>query len=84
MGPAVPLTQQLRGVPRLLENIGDQSIGALGVHQDAVHQGIERCAVAPLQLEQGRRVAPRHTAHECRIGNGHDLGSGEGDGRHGQ
>lgn len=83
MGPAVPLTQQLRGVPHLLEDFGDESIGALGVHQDAVDQGIEGCAVAPLQLDQGRRVTPRHAAHERRIGNGNDLGGGKGQGRHG-
>lgn len=84
MSAAVPLAEQLRGVPRLLEDFGHQSIGAFGVHQDAVDQGIERCAVAPLQLDQSRRVTPRHTADERRIGNGNDLGGGKGQGRHGQ
>ena len=84
MSPAVPLTQQLRGMPRLLEHLGDQPIGAFRVHQDAVDQGIEGCAVTPLQLDQGRRVTPRHTAHERRIGNGNDLSGGKGQGRHGQ
>ena len=72
MGPAVPLTQQLRGVPHLLEDFGDQSIGAIGIHQDAVDQGIERRAVAPLQLDQGCRVTPRHAAYQRRIGDGSD------------
>jgi len=84
MGPTVPLAHQLRGVPRLLEDFRDEAIGAFGVHQDAVRQRIERGAVTPLQLDQGRRVAPRHAAHERRIGNGHYLGSGKGQGRHGQ
>ena len=84
MSPPVPFAQQLCSVPRLLKDFGDESIGAFGVHQDAIDQGIERRAVAPLQLDQRRRVTPRHTAHQRRIGNGDEFGGGEGQSCHGQ
>src|SRR6266850_7198242 len=80
VGPAVPLAQQRRGVPDLLEDLLYQSFRTLGIHQDAVHQRIERWEITPLQLDQGRRVTPCHAVYEYRVG--HGTGRSKGQGRH--